>query len=193
MDDSHLLTPFIALLRRRPFPLAPTLFPTVVVPMLGVPSTPLIPIVILVMLRRPMAIIPIFVVPRGSMTLVIIVSTVVLPSPAIVVSVPIPFTVAVAISFPFLIAVITTTVTVAIAFSFAVSSVLAILVLVLIFVFIFSVLRGLFAFTTGGGPAVLGGFLLAEAFFLSFDELGEGSPASLFVFERLVLAQVFKE
>ena len=135
------------------------------------------------------------------MTVVVIISSVILPSSTIVVSVPIPFTITVAIpiSFPLLVAVVTTTVSVTVSISFAVPSVLAVLflflflVLVLVLVLVFSILRGLLAFTTGSGPAVLGGFFLAKTFLMPFDELGEGGPTSLVVFERLVFAQVLEE
>ena len=137
------------------------------------------------------------------MTVVVIISSVILPSSTVVVSVPIPFTITVAIpiSFPLLVAVVTTTVSVTVSISFAVPSVLAVLFLVLFLVpflvfflfLVFSILRGLLAFTTGSGPAVLGGFFLAKTFLMPFDELGEGGPTSLVVFERLVFAQVLEE
>lgn len=164
----------------------------VIVPMLAVPP-PFISVVILVVLRRPMTIIPVPVVPRGPMTVVVIVSSVVLPSSTVMVSIPVPFavtvTVAIPVPFLFLVAVVAATVSVSISVSvsFTVSFVLA------VFVFVFSVFRGLLAFTAGGGSTILRSFLLANALLLTFDELREGGPTSLFVFERLILAQVFKE
>ena len=50
MGGPHLLTPFIALLRDGAFPLAPTLLPTIIIPMFAIPPTPLISVVILVVL-----------------------------------------------------------------------------------------------------------------------------------------------
>ena len=188
-DAFHLLASFIAFLRGRPLPLTPTLLLTVVIPMLTVPL-PVIPVVILVVLRRTMAVFSVPVVPRGPVTVVMIISSMILPSPTVMVPVSVPFTVtvtvAVAISFSILVAIVTTTVTIPV--SFAVPFVLAIFV----FVFVFSVLRGLLAFTAGGGPSVLRGFFLAKPFLLSFDELGKGGSAGLFVFEGFVLAQMFK-
>jgi len=185
-DAFHLLASFIALLRGRPLPLAPTLLLTVVIPMLAVPP-PIIPVVILVVLRRTMAVFSVSVVPRGPVTVLMIISSMILPSPTVMVPVPVPFTVtvAVAVSFPILLAVIMTTVTIPV--SFAVPFVLAVLI------FVFSILRGFLAFTAGGGPSVLGSFLLAKPFLLPFDELGKGGLTGLFIFKGLVLAQVFKE
>ena len=47
--------------------------------------------------------------------------------------------------------------------------------------------------TAGGGPAVLRGILLVEAFLLPLDKIGEGGPVNLLVFDCLVLTQVLKE
>jgi len=154
--------------------------------MLAVPP-PIILVVILVVLRRAVAVFSVPVIPRGPVTVVMIISPMILPSPTVVVPVSVSFTItiAVAVSFPILVAVVTATITIPV--SFAVPFVLA------ISIFVFSILRGLLTFTAGGGPTVLGGFLLAKSFLLSFDELGKGGPPRLFVFEGLVLAQVFKE
>ena len=123
------------------------------------------------------------------MAVIVIVPSVVFPSPTVIVSVPIPFTVAVAIPVPFLVlvAVVATTITITITVPFTVSSVLA------VSIFIFSILRRFLAFATGGGSTVLRSFLLAKAFLLTFDIFGEGGPTSLFIFECLILAQVFEQ
>ena len=183
-DAFHLLASFITLLRGRPLPLAPTFLLTVVIPMLAVPP-PIIPVV--VVLRRTMAVFSVPVVSRGPVTVVMIISSMVLPSSAVVVPVSVPFTVtiAIAVSFPILIAVVATTVTIPV--SFAVPFVLGILI------FVFSILRRFLAFTASGGPSVLGSFLLTKPFLLSFDKLGKGGPTGLFIIEGLVFAQVFKE
>lgn len=91
--DTPTLPP-ITPLRGRLFPFSPTTFPIVVAPMPVVPP-PIIPVVVLVVLRRPMGVIP-MLMPQGPTILVIIVSTVILPS-TVIVSVPISFTVTVAI------------------------------------------------------------------------------------------------
>ena len=124
------------------------------------------------------------------MTVVMIISSMILPTSAVMVPVPVPFTVTIPIpvSFPILVAVVTATVSVSV--SLAVPPILAVLT---VFVSVLSILRGFLTLTASGRPAVLGSFLLAKPFLLPFDELGEGGPASLFVFERLEFAQMFKE
>ena len=187
----YLLTPLIAFLRGGPLPLAPTLLlTTVLIPMFAVPPS-FVPVVILVMLRRPMSIIPVPMVPRGPMTVVVVVPSMILPPSTIVVSVSLPFTVAITITVPFplllLVAVVTTTVTISVSFTFAVSPVLTVSIFFLFF------LGWLLAFTAGGGPTVLRSFLLSKTFLLSLDKFREGGPTSFFVFKSLKLAQVLKE
>ena len=123
------------------------------------------------------------------MAVVVIISSMVLPSSAVVVSVSLSLTITIPLTipvpFPLLIAIVTATVTISVPLSFAVSSILAISV--------FSFLRGLLAFAAGSGPTVLRSFLLAKTFLLSLDKLGEGATTAFLVFERLIFAQVFKE
>lgn len=119
------------------------------------------------------------------MAVVVIISSMILRSPTVIVSVSFPLTVTVAIPVLFFLLVAEVTTTFAVSFSFTVPPVLTISV--------FFVLRRLLAFTAGGGPTVLRSFLLAKTFLLPFYEFEEGSTTSFFVFERLILAQVFKE
>jgi len=178
------------LLRGRTLPLASTFLPTVFIPMLAVPP-PLVPIVIFVVFRRSMAIVPVPMVPRRPMAVIVIIPSVILPSTAVIVSFPISFAVAVPVSFPVLVTVVAAPVTISI--PFAVTSVFAVFVFDLALVFFFLVFRGFLASAAGGGPAVLGSFLLPKPYLLAFNKLGKGSPTSLVIFERLVFVQVFKE
>jgi hypothetical protein len=123
------------------------------------------------------------------MTVVIIISSMILPSSTLIVSISVPFAITVPIPIPLsiLVAMVTTAIAVSFSFSLAIPSVLA------VSLFILLVLRGLFAFTAGGGSTILRSFLLAKALLLSFDEFGKGSATSLLVLKSLVLAQVFEE